>query len=438
MAIVLEGAAVIAMDEGNRVLPAADLRIEGERIAALGEAGTLRREGDQVLDCRDRLVIPGFVDTHTHVAAGLFRGLVEDVAREHWRDGYAIPGEERFRPEDYLLAACAACCELLQNGVTCIADRWAGMLAISEEIARTGIRAVVGHTLSDAKAKAEWPAAEALLERWGTAPASRISAGIAPHAPDTCSDALLRACADAAEKHGCRLFIHAAQSEWEIERLRARGYRGLLDCFTQNGLTGPHVVAAHCIYLEEREIAAWPGSGISIAHCPASNLKIEARTMPLHRFVGRVAVGLGTDWAPSDNGMDMLAETRLAALVGKLLAGDPTALPVAAMLRMATIEGARVLGLDAAVGSIEPGKQADLAVLDLATLEANPRHDLAANLLYSMSARSVRDVMVAGEFLVRDGRLTRFDAGELQREMRSRPSPPLGGEGGARREATGG
>ena len=417
MAIVLEGAAVITMDGENRVLPAADLRIEGERIMALGEAGALRRDGDQVLDCRDRLVVPGFVDTHTHVAAALFRGLVEDAPRERWRESYAIPGQERFRPEDYLLAARSACCELLANGVTCIADRWAGMLSLSEEIARTGIRAIVGHTLTNDKAPAEWPAAEALLERWGASPAGRVSAGIAPHAPDTCSDALLRACADAAGKHGCRLFIHAAQSAWEVERLHARGYRGLLHCFAENGLTGPHVVAAHCIYLEEREIADWPASGISVAHCPASNLKIEARTMPLHRFLGRTAVGIGTDWTPSDNAMDMLAETRLAALVGKLLADDPAALPVMDMLRLATSEGARVLGLDAVTGSIEPGKQADLAIFDLGALEANPRHDLAANLLYSMSARSVRDVMVAGEFLVRDGRLARFDASELQREI---------------------
>ncbi|MFI4986800.1 MAG: amidohydrolase family protein [Alphaproteobacteria bacterium] len=427
MAIVLAGAAVVTMDGENRVLAAADLRIEGERIAALGEAGTLHRPGDSVLDCRDRLIMPGLVDTHTHVAAGFFRGLVEDVGRDFWRDGYGVPGQERFTLDDYRLSTRASCCELLLNGVTCIADRWGSMDVLAEEIARTGIRAIVGHTLSDRTAEADWPVVEALFERWGVAPESRVTAGIAPHAPDSCSDALLRRCAAVAEKHGCRLFIHAAQSAWEIEKLNARGYDGVLACLANNGLVGPQVVAAHCIYLGEREIAAWPESRISIAHCPASNLKIEARTMPLHRLVGRTGIGLGTDWAASDNGMDMLAETRLAALVGKLLADDPKALPVETMLRMATIEGARVLGLDGVTGSIEPGKLADLAILDLTPLEANPRHNLAANLLYSMSVRCVRDVMVGGEFLVRDGMLVRFDAGELQRETMSRSSPPSGG-----------
>ncbi len=176
---------------------------------------------------------------------------------------------------------------------------------------------------------------------------------------------------------------------------------------------GPHIVAAHCIYLRDDEINAWPESGVSIAHCPASNIKIEGRTMPLARLLGRVAIGLGTDWAVSDNTMDLLTECRLAAMVGKLKADDPTALPVDAMLRLATIDGARALGLDRFIGSIEVGKRADLVVIDLERLAANPRHDLAANLLYSIDVGAVRDVFVDGAPLVRNRRLTRDDQTEI-------------------------
>src|SRR5262249_7915178 len=145
---------------------------------------------------------------------------------------------------------------------------------------------------------------------------ARVVAGIAPHALDSCGDDLLRECARRAEGLGAAVFIHVAQSAPEVEAVKARGHAGALACLEANGLIGGHVVAAHCIYLDDSEIARWPQSGIAIAHCPASNLKIEARTLPIHRLLGRVPIGLGTDWTASDNAMDLLAEARIAALVG--------------------------------------------------------------------------------------------------------------------------
>jgi 5-methylthioadenosine/S-adenosylhomocysteine deaminase len=420
MALVLSGAAVLTMDRQSRVLPAADIRIEGNRIAAIGAAGALAQPSDEIIDCRDMLVMPGFVNTHTHLCAGLFRGLAEDVNRASWGADYRIPGQERFALDDYLLSARLACQEQLLNGVTCVADRWSHMDMIAEEIAASGLRAIVGHTLTDQSGAGEWSVAEALIERWGVSPGHRVAAGLAPRAPDACADDVLRRCARMSEHHGCRVFIHAAQSEQEIARLRERGYDGALACLENNGLVGPHVVAAHCIYLSAAEIARWGASRIAIAHCPASNLKIEARTLAVHKLLGSTAIGLGTDWAASDNAMDMFAEMRLAALVGKLLADDPTALPVDSVLRLATIDGAGVLGLDGAIGSVEPGKRADLIVLDLTRPEASPAHDIAANVLYSMGVRCVRDVIVDGAVLVRNGEAARVDVAALRQEMAAR------------------
>jgi 5-methylthioadenosine/S-adenosylhomocysteine deaminase len=401
------------MDADDRLLPAADIRIEGGKIAAIGEA--MARPGDSVIDCRDALVIPGLVNTHTHACASLFRGLTEDLPREYWRDAYGVPDQERFQPEDFQIGALASCLEFLLNGVTCIADRWGGMDFLGAVLEQSGVRAILGHTLTDNRGPADWKTVDALLERWGTKPGDRITVGIAPHAPDTCSDDLLRACARRSDAVGARVFLHLAQSRFEVEKLKARGYAGAVAALANNGLANPQTVAAHCIYVTPSELDDWHSHRISVAHCPASNLKIEARTVPLHRLVGRTAVGIGTDWAASDNAMDMLAETRLAALVGKQSADDPAALPVRTMLRLATIEGARVLGLDQAIGSVEVGKHADLVVLGLDLPEANPRHDLAANVLYSMTPRSVRDVLVDGQVLVRGGKLLRGDLAELKR-----------------------
>ena len=179
---------------------------------------------------------------------------------------------------------------------------------------------------------------------------------------------------------GARVFIHVAQNEPEVEAVRRRGHAGALACLEKAGLATAHTVAAHAIYLEQEEREAWVRCGIPIAHCPASNLKIEARTIPLARLVGRVPIGLGTDWTVTNNSMDLLAEARLAALVGKMQADDPEVLTVRQMVRMLTIDGARVLGLDWLIGSVERGKRADLVVFDATRLECTPAHDPASNL----------------------------------------------------------
>jgi 5-methylthioadenosine/S-adenosylhomocysteine deaminase len=419
MALILTRARILTMDAEDRELRDHDIRIAEGRIVAIAPS-LARQPEDRLIDCAHALVTPGFVNVHTHAATALFRGLAEDLPRDFWAGAYRVPGQERFTDADYALSLRAACAEFLLNGVTCIADRLAQMDRLAPVIEASGIRAVLGSTLTDARAAEAWRETAALLERFGADPAaSRVTAGVAPHALDSCSDALLAEAARRAEQAGARVFLHVAQSAPEVAAVRARGHGGALACLQRAGLANGRTVAAHAIYLEEREIDGWCAAGIAIAHCPASNLKIEARTIPLHRFVGRVPVGLGTDWTASDNAMDMIWEARLAALVGKQSAGDPTVLPVRRMLRMMTIEGARVLGLDAITGSVETGKRADLAIWDLVRLEMAPAHDLAANLLYSASPRSLRDVLVEGEVLVRHGRLVREEEAALVAAMRN-------------------
>jgi 5-methylthioadenosine/S-adenosylhomocysteine deaminase len=424
MAIVLSGGAVLTVNSTDDFLPAADIRVENDIISAIGAAGSMAQPGDTLIDCSEALIAPGLVNVHTHAATAFYRGMAEDRPREFWSAGYAMPGQERFTVEDHVFSVRAACAEFLLNGVTCIADRLGNMDRIAPAIEESGIRAVVGHSLVDARAPADWKTAHAVLERFGTDPRRRVFAGIAPHALDTCSDDLLKECARQAERTGARVFLHVAQNEPEVAIVRRRGHDGALACLVQTGLATSNTVAAHAIYLSDAEFDTWPSYGIAIAHCPASNLKIEARTLPLARLVGRVPIGLGTDWTASNNSMDMLVEARLAALVGKMRADDPQALPVGQMVRMLTIDGARVLGLDGLIGSIETGKRADLVVFDANRLETTPAHDPMANLIYSMGPRSVRDVLVDGEMLVRNGKLTRDDEAALARRHRTHGRPP--------------
>jgi 5-methylthioadenosine/S-adenosylhomocysteine deaminase len=418
MTLVLTNATILTVDETDRVLAGCDVRIEADTIQAIGPAGTLARPGEETLDCTDALVMPGLINVHTHAATALFRGLADDLPREFWADAYRVPGQERFTPADFALSLRAACAEYLLNGITCIADRLADMENLAPIIEDSGLRAVVGETITDARGAAGWDAAERLIERYGCDPRRRIFAGLAPHALDSCSDEFLARCASRAEHLGCRVFIHVAQCALEVARVRERGHGGALGCLRKAGLVGPHVVAAHVIYLTDDECDGWIEDGTAIAHCPASNLKIEARTAPIHRFVGHVPVGLGTDWTATNNSNDMIVEARLAALVGKMIADDPTALSVRQMIRMLTIDGARVLGIDHLVGSVEVGKRADLTILDLSRLEMSPGHDLASNVLYAASVRSVRDVLVDGRILVRGGALTAGSEAEMASSLR--------------------
>jgi len=424
MALVLTGATIVTVDRNNQVLTGADVRIDGPLIGAIGPS--LTDPNDAVLDCSDGVIVPGFVNVHTHAATGLFRGLAEDLPREFWPPAFRVPGQERFRLEDYQLSLRAVCAELLLNGVTCIADRLGNMDELAPIIDESGLRAVVGHTLSDARGVADWTTCDRVIETYGIDPARRVCAGLAPHALDSCSDALLRACAARAEQLGCRIFIHVAQSAAEVAAIRSRGYDGALSCMVATGLVGAHVVAAHGIYLTDGEIAAWPRHGMSIAHCPASNLKIEARTLAIHRLHGKVAIGLGTDWSATNNSWDLLAEARLAALVGKMLADDPTVLKAHDIMRMLTIDAARVLGLDHMIGSIEPGKRADLLILDASRLSMSPMHDPVANVIYSAGSRAIRDVMVDGEWCVRRGSLVRGEEAALARAHSRRAELAVG------------
>ncbi len=407
MALVLTHATVLTVDPADRVLDDRDIRIEGQTIAAIGPGGTLAGPGDTRLDCARGVVMPGFVNTHTHAATALFRGLADDKPREFWPEGgYSVPGQDRFTMADYRGSLAAACAEFLGNGVTTIADRVAKMDLLAPVIAASGMRAVVGSTIADSAGPADWGSTERIIERYGVDPAtSRVFAGIAPHALDTCSDGLLAESARRAARLGAKVFLHVAQSEAEVASIRRRGHSGALACLRCAGLTGPDVVAAHCIYLDDTEIDGFCADGTAICHCPASNLKIEARTLPLARYFGRTPIGLGTDWTASNNSMDMFWEMRLAALVGKMKADDPEVFDTRQMLRLATIDGARVLGIDHLVGSIETGKRADLVVLDRDAPEMTPLHDAISNVVYSASPRSVRDVLVDGEIRVSDHRL---------------------------------
>jgi 5-methylthioadenosine/S-adenosylhomocysteine deaminase len=345
----------------------------------------------------------------------LFRGLTEDVPRSEWLSDRMRPLEQRVTPADLHAGALAGCLELLLNGVTTVADRYAHMDVVALGVDNSGLRAIVAQSLYDATATEGLQCTERLIERYGTDPEqSRVSVAIGPHATDTCGADLLRRVRVLADRSGARIVIHLAQSESEVGVVRAREGTDCAAYLDDLGLLAADVVVAHATYLSPAEAELVGRRGTAVAHCPSSNAKLEARVAPIGRLRDAGAVvGLGTDAACCNNGMDLFDEMKLAGLLNKLATGDPAAFSTDQLLRMATIDGARALGLDRLVGSIEVGKRADLVAVRMTGPRTQPWHDDAANLVYAARGSDVTAVWIDGRQLVREGRATRLDADEI-------------------------
>jgi 5-methylthioadenosine/S-adenosylhomocysteine deaminase len=401
---------VLTLDAKGTIYTPGAVTFVGTEITAVGPPP--ERPAGEVVDLRGCVLLPGLVNTHTHTPMWVFRGLTEDVPRGEWLTGRLLPLERRLGPDDLRRSALAGCLELIGNGVTTIADRYGHMDAVATAVEASGLRAVVGHSLFDRSAESDLARSEQLIERLGTDPArARVWAGLAPHATDSCGPDLLRRVRRLADHTGARVFIHLAQSEGEVAAVLARDAAGCASYLDALGLLAPDVVVAHATYLTDAEADLVGARRTAVAHCPSSNAKLEGRVAPVARMrrAGAV-VGLGTDAACCNNGMDLFDEMKVAGLLNKVAADDPAALPALDILRAATSEAARALGIDHLVGRLEPGKRADVIAVRTRGAHLRPWHDPVANLVYAARGSDVTAVFVDGRPLLRDGRLVELDA----------------------------
>lgn len=401
---------VLTLDaRGTQYSPGA-VGIEGARISYVGPPP--KTPTGTVVRLEGCVLLPGLINVHTHTPMWLFRGLTEDVPRGEWLAGRIRPLEARVGPPELRAGALAGCLEMLLGGVTTIADRYSDMGEIAGAIDESGLRAVVAHSLYDEDAERGFRETESLLERFGADPErSRVWVGLGPHATDTCGPAVLRQVAALAERSGARVFIHLAQSEAEVAAVHARGHTGCAAYLDALGLLGPTVVVAHGTYLADDEADLVGRRRTAVAHCPSSNAKLEGRVAPVARMRQAGAViGLGTDAACCNNGMDLFAEMRTAGLLNKVAAEDPSVFATAELLRMVTSEAAAALGIAHLVGSLEVGKRADVIAVDRRGPHVQPWHDPVANLVYAARGSDVRALFVDGQPLLLDRGPVRLDS----------------------------
>jgi 5-methylthioadenosine/S-adenosylhomocysteine deaminase len=412
---------VLPVDPRDRQLTDHAVAIEDGRILAVlpSEEARSSIDAQRVIDLPGHLLIPGLINAHTHAAMVLMRGLADDLPLMTWLHEHIWPAEQRWVDPGFVADGTRlAVLEMLRGGITCYNDMYFHPEVTAQVTAEAGMRAVIGMIVVDFPTGYAVNADEyiakglALHEHYRDHPLIRVS--FAPHSPYAVSDAPLQRVRALADELEVPIHIHLHETRDEIlQSLRDHGERPIAR-LNRLGLLGPGLVCVHMTQLEEDEIALLADTGAHVVHCPESNLKLASGFCPVAKLSeAGVNVAIGTDGAASNNDLNMLGEMRTAALLGKGLAGSASALPAATALRMATINGARALGLEDEIGSLEPGKSADLVALDLRDSHTQPLYHPVSQLVYAASQQQVRQVWVRGRQVIRDGLPTRLDNGRI-------------------------
>ena len=363
------------------------------------------------IELDEHVLIPGLVNAHTHAAMSLMRGLADDLPLMRWLEQHIWPAEMKHLSPSFVKdGSLLACAEMLRGGVTCFNDMYFFPEATLEAALEAGMRVSLGMIVFDVPSAYGSDPDDylakglALRDRWREHP--MVSFCLAPHAPYTVSDATFRKIAKLTGEVDVPVHIHLHETADEIARSLAEHGVRPIERLQRLGLLGPGLIAVHAVHLSDAEIALLAKHGASVAHCPSSNLKLASGFAPVAKMAAAgINLAIGTDGAASNNRLDMFEEMRLAALLAKAVAGDAEAMPAHAALRAATLGGAAALGLEARIGSIRPGKSADLAAVQLAGPELIPCYDPASHLVYAAGRQNVTDVWVAGRQLVRDGEI---------------------------------
>lgn len=412
---------VLPVDPRDRQLTDHAVAIEDGRILAVlpSEEARSSIDAQRVIDLPGHLLIPGLINAHTHAAMVLMRGLADDLPLMTWLHEHIWPAEQRWVDPGFVADGTRlAVLEMLRGGITFYNDMYFHPEVTAQVTAEAGMRAVIGMIVVDFPTGYAVNADEyiakglALHEHYRDHPLIRVS--FAPHSPYAVSDAPLQRVRALADELEVPIHIHLHETRDEIlQSLRDHGERPIAR-LNRLGLLGPGLVCVHMTQLEEDEIALLADTGAHVVHCPESNLKLASGFCPVAKLSeAGVNVAIGTDGAASNNDLNMLGEMRTAALLGKGLAGSASALPAATALRMATINGARALGLEDEIGSLEPGKSADLVALDLRDSHTQPLYHPVSQLVYAASQQQVRQVWVRGRQVIRDGLPTRLDNGRI-------------------------
>ena len=419
--LLVTGGTVVTMDAQRRVIEDGAVAIRGDSIVAVGPRAEIesRFEAAQTIDAHGALVMPGLINGHAHAAMSLFRGLADDLALDEWLQKYIFPAEARNVTPDFVnWGTKLGVLEMLRGGITTYADMYYFEDVVARVTKDAGMRGVLGETIIDFPAPDNKTPGEALaytqkyLNQWKGDPL--IIAAVAPHSIYTCSEKTLQDAAALARRNGAPILIHIAEAQFELEQSREKHGATPVAYLERAGILGPDVIGAHCIWVDQADIATLAHFNVGCINNPSSNMKTAAGVMPVPEMLAAgEPIGLATDGAASNNNLDLFEEMDLAAKLQKVARMDPRALPAKQVVEMATINGARALHLEKIIGSLETGKKADLILVDIGAPHDTPMYDVYSELVYASKATDVRTVVIAGNIVMRDRRMLTLDEKEI-------------------------
>jgi len=426
---ILHNAIVLTMDNNYHIYDPGAVAVKGDSIINVASEKEILSEyqAENLLDCQGKVLLPGLINAHTHVPMTLLRGLADDLRLDVWLMGYMMPVEREFvSPEFVRLGTKLACAECIRSGVTTFADMYYFESEVAKSTAEAGLRAICAQSIlkfpsPDATYYEEaLEYAEDFIKEWKDHPL--IVPAIAPHAPYTCTDEIYRRSTALAKKYNVPLHTHIAETAGEVEDIREEYGMPVVPYVRKRGIFDAKVIAAHCVHIDEGEMRELRKEGAGVVHNPSSNLKLASGFANVKRMLELgVNVGIGTDGPASNNNLDMIEEMHLATMIAKASSGDPTALPARQTLAMATSMGAKAIHLDHIIGSLEPGKRADMILLEINKLHNSPRfkrdkEGLYAQIVYASKSTDISDVMVNGKWLMRNQILMTLDEAKLMEE----------------------
>ncbi len=422
--LIVRGGTVLPMAPGSEPIADGVVAVKGREIVAVGPAAEVAATAATVLDARGGLIMPGMVNTHTHLAMTLLRGFADDLPLKTWLEERIWPAERALMNRETVgLGTRLAAAESLLAGVTCVCDMYFFADRITEVLEEVGLRGVVPESLIDLATPA-CPTPDVALARQremleSLAGHPLVVPAVAPHSPYTVSAANLVMEAELAEEFEAPLIIHLAETRWELEKIHAEKGVSPTAYLADLGILSDRTVAAHCVHVSEDDLELLAEFDVGVASNPVSNLKLASGLAPVPQMLARgVKVSFGTDGAASNNTLDLLRDGQLAALVYKGITGDPTVLPARTLVELLTLGGARVLGLDDRIGTLEPGKLADVVCFGVDAPHATPVFDPFAHLAYAARASDVRHVVVNGSVTVEDSSIRTLDLAAVQDEVR--------------------
>jgi 5-methylthioadenosine/S-adenosylhomocysteine deaminase len=409
--ILVTNGTVLTLDAGNTEIINGAVAIAKDTITAVGPGDEFGEWSvSRVIDANGGIIMPGLINSHTHAAMTCFRGLADDLQLMTWLNDHIFPAEAKLDEHKVFWGTLLACAEMIMSGTTCFCDMYLYEDAVARAAKEAGVRAVVGEVLYDFDSPNYGPIekgfeyTQTLIDTWKGDPL--VSIAVEPHSTYLCAPELLKRAFNLAQAFNLPLVIHLAESKSEVEQIKKRYGRTPVEHLAGLDVLAPNVLACHCVELTPNDITLLQRSDVKVAHNVESNMKLASGVAPIPCLLKEgICVGMGTDGCASNNDLDLFLEMDTVAKLHKAKTLDPTAMDARTVLRMATIQGARALGLDESIGSLEKGKKADLIIIDTHKPHLTPMYNPVSHLVYAAMGSDVRTSIINGAIVMEDGHL---------------------------------